>query len=265
MAFEELKARQASMWGAGPFERIAHTLHEMHELMVDSVEAAPDDLWLDIGCGTGELAFLATRTGATIHGTDISTAMIDTARRQAAERGHDLAFEVADCEALPYADGTYDVVTSSVGVIFAPDHERVASEVARVLRPGGRLALTAWTTDGAVGDFFRLIARYAPPPVEGAGSSLSWGDEDYCARLLGDAFELSFTHHDVPWVGESAEDLWEELAEAFGPIVVLLRSLEPERAATFREEMIETMAAFEGDGAVVMPRPFLLVRGTKRA
>jgi SAM-dependent methyltransferase len=264
MAFEELKARQAAMWGAGPFERIAHTLHDMHELMVDSVEGKPDDLWLDIGCGTGELAFLATRTGATIHGTDISTVMIDTARRQASERGHDLAFEVADCEALPYADGTYDVVTSSVGVIFAPDHARVASELARVLRPGGRLALTAWTTDGSVGEFFRLIGRYSPPAVDGAGSSLAWGDESYCERLLGERFELSFTHHDIPWVGESPEDLWLELSEAFGPIVVLLRSLDADRAETFRTEMLELLGDLQDGDSVVMSRPFLLVRGVRR-
>jgi len=264
MAFEELKERHAAMWGAGPFERIAHTLHEMHETMIDSVEARPEDLWLDIGCGTGELAFLATRTGATIHGTDISTVMVDTAKRQAGERGHDLMFEVADCEALPYDDATYDVVTSSVGVIFAPDHERVVAELARVLRPGGRLALTAWTTEGPVGDFFKIIGRYSPPPVEGAGSSLQWGDQAYCEQLLGGSFDLSFTHHDVPWVGESPEDLWLELTEAFGPIIVLLRSLEPERAQAFRDEMIEALFSFESDGATVMPRPYLLVRGTKR-
>lgn len=264
MGFEELKERHATMWGAGPFERIAHTLHDMHELMVDSVDARPDDLWLDIGCGTGELAFLATRTGATIHGTDISLVMIETARRQAAERGHDLAFEVADCEALPYEDETYDVVTSSVGVIFAPDHQRVASELARVLRPGGKLALTAWTVEGTVGEFFGLIARYAPPPPEGAGVPIAWGDAGYCERLLGTSFDLSFTYHDVPWVGESAEDLWNEMAEAFGPIVVLLRSLDDERAASFRQEMIDLFGRLATEQGVVLPRPYLLVNGTKK-
>ncbi len=264
MAFEELKQRHAAMWGAGPFERIAHTLGEMHDLMIDSVEARPDDLWLDIGCGTGELAFLATRTGATIHGADLSPALVETARRQAAERGHDLAFEVADCEALPYDDATYDVVTSSVGVIFAPDHHRVVAELARVLRPGGRLALTAWTTDGTIGEFFKLIGRYAPPPPDGAGSSIAWGDVAYCERLLGAAFDLEFSHHDVPWVGESAEDLWNEMAEAFGPIVVLLRTLDGDAAAAFRAEMIDLFGQLETDEGVVLPRPFLLVLGTKR-
>ena len=264
MAFEELKQRHATMWGAGTFERIAHTLGDMHDLMIDSVEARAEDLWLDIGCGTGELAFLATRTGATIHGADLAPALVETARRQAAERGHDLTFEVADCEELPYEDGTYDVVTSSVGAIFAPDHGRVAAELARVLRPGGTLALTAWTTDGTIGEFFKLIGKYAPPPAEGAGSSLSWGDPAYCEGLLGDAFELTFSHHGSPWAGESAEDLWNEMAEAFGPIVVLLRALDDAAAAAFRTEMIDLFGRMETDDGVVLPRPYLLVLGTKR-
>jgi ubiquinone/menaquinone biosynthesis C-methylase UbiE len=264
MGFEELKQRHAAMWGAGPFERIAHTLHDMHEVMIDSVEGGPDDLWLDIGCGTGEMAFLATRTGATIHGTDISSVMVETARRQATDLGHDLVFEVADCEALPYPDASYDVVTSSVGVIFAPDHAVVAAELARVVRPGGRLALTAWTAGGQVGEFFALIGRYSPPPTPGAGSSLAWGDEGYCRQHFGEAFDLDFTTHDVPWIGESAEDLYEEMATAFGPIVVLLRSLEPERAAAFRAEMLELFGRLATDDGVVVPRPFLLVRGIRR-
>jgi len=264
MAFEELKSRHAEMWGAGPFERIAHTLHDMHEVMIDSVEARPEDVWLDIGCGTGELAFLATRTGATIHGTDISLVMIETARRQAGERGHDLVFEVADCEALPYDDETYDVVTSSVGAIFAPDHERVASELARVLRPGGKLALTAWTTEGAVGEFFQIVARYSPPPVDGVGSPLAWGDRSHVEALLGSSFDLELSHHDVPWVGESAQDLWDELAEAFGPIVMLLRSLDDDRAGALRGEMVELFGRLENENGVVLPRPYVLVRGTKR-
>jgi ubiquinone/menaquinone biosynthesis C-methylase UbiE len=264
MAFEELKQRHAAMWGAGPFERIAHTLEDMHDRIIDSVDAQRGDRWLDLGSGTGELAFLATRTGATIRGADLSPVLVETAKRQAEEGGHPIDFEVADCEALPYGDATFDVVTSSVGVIFAPDHPRVAAELARVIRKGGKVALTAWTADGEIGDFFRLIGKYAPPPVEGAGNSLTWGEQSYCESLLGETFELSFSHHETPWVAESAEDLWNEMAEAFGPIVVLLRHLDDASAATFREEMIALFGRMQTDAGIEVERPYLLILGTRR-
>lgn len=264
MAFEELKQRHAAMWGAGPFERVATKLEDMHEIVIDAVAAQPGELWLDVGCGTGELAFLATRTGATIRGADLSPALVETAKRQAAERGHALEFEVADVEALPYVNATFDIVTSSVAAIFAPDHPRVASELARVTAAGGRLALTAWKADGPIGDFFRIIAKYAPPPVEGAGNALSWSDPSHCEQLLGDDFELTFSDHDIPWVAESAEELWTEMSEAFGPIVVLLRNLDEEAATRFREELTDLFGWLQTEDGVSIPRPFLLTLGTRR-
>ena len=185
MAFEELKERHAAMWGSAPFERIAGTLAEMHEAIVAAAAGAPGKDWLDVGCGTGELAFMAAETGATVTGADLSPTLVETARRQAAERGVDVTFEVGDAEALPYPDAAFDIVTSSVGAIFAPDHARAAAELARVCAPGGRLVLTAWTTEGRIGDFFRVIASYSPPPVEGAGAPTQWGDAAYCESMLG--------------------------------------------------------------------------------
>src|SRR5687767_5347590 len=114
MAFEELKERHAAMWGSAPFERIAGTLADMHEAIVGAVGGAPGRTWLDVGCGTGELAFMAAATGATVTGADLSPALVETARRQAAERGVDVTFEVGDAEALQYPDDSFDIVTSSV-------------------------------------------------------------------------------------------------------------------------------------------------------
>jgi len=264
MAFEELKQRQAAMWGSAPFEKVAVNLADMHELVVRELGGQPGERWLDVGCGTGELAIKAAATGAEVTGADIAVTLVETARRQAAEQGAQIAFEVADAEALPYEDASFEIVSSSLGAIFAPDHARVASELARVCRPGGRFALTAWAQGGSIDDFFRVMASYAPPPVEGAGNPLQWGGQAYCEERLGDDFELAFQHHNSPWAADSAEEIWSEMSEAFGPIKTLLGALDAERAATFREDLLEVFSGMARDDGIVMDRPYLLVLGRRR-
>jgi SAM-dependent methyltransferase len=265
MAFEDLKQRHAAMWGAGPFEVIAPSLLEMHESIVAAAEGNEGHAWLDVGCGTGELAFLAAATGASVRGCDLSPTLVETAKRQSAERGLEITFEVGDVENLPYDDGSFGVVSSSVGAIFAPDHERTAGELARVSASGGRLVLTAWTTEGRIGDFFRVIASYAPPPVEGAGAPTQWGEAAYCETLLGPHFELEIESLNTPWRAESGQAMWEEFSTSFGPIVTLLKMLEPERAAAFRDDLVGLFdESAANDGGVVIDRPYLLVKGTRR-
>jgi SAM-dependent methyltransferase len=264
MAFEELKERHAAMWGSAPFERVAETLAEMHRAVVDAVDGGPGDRCLDVGCGTGELAFMAVETGATVVGSDLAPVLIETARRQANERECEVTFEEGDAEALPYPDAGFDIVTSSVGAIFAPDHKAVARELARVCRPGGRLGLTAWTTGGVVDEFFRIIGSYAPPPPPGAGIAASWGEPAYVTSLLGESFDLTITTRNTPWRAETGDELWHEMSESFGPIKTLLGALPPERAAGFERELREFFAGEQGDGEVVLDRPFLLVAGVRR-
>jgi SAM-dependent methyltransferase len=265
MAFEELKERHAAMWGSAPFERIAGTLADMHEAIVDAVDGAPGRDWLDVGCGTGELAFMAAETGATVTGADLSPTLVETARRQAAERGVDITFEVGDAEALPYGDASFDIVTSSVGAIFAPDHRAVASELARVCKPGGNLAMSAWTSGGTVDEFFKIIGSYAPPPPPGAGVAVSWGEPGYAEELLGRDFDLTVTQLDTPWTVETAQEMWTEMSEAFGPIKTLLGVLPPERAEAFKTELLEFFEGEETEGGISMERPYLLIAGTRKA
>ena len=187
MAFEELKERHAAMWGSAPFERVAGTLADMHERVVETmVGGARGEPGSTSGCGTGELAFMAAATGADVTACDLAPNLVETARRQAAERGLEIPFEVGDAEALPYGDASFDIVTSSIGAIFAPNHDAVASELARVCRPGGRLGMTAWTkAEGGVDKFFEIIGSYAPPPPPGAGIPFEWGEPAHCEELLG--------------------------------------------------------------------------------
>jgi hypothetical protein len=156
-------------------------------------------------------------------------------------------------------------VTSSVGAIFAPDHRAVASELARVCRPGGNLALSAWTSGGSVDEFFQIIGSYAPPPPPGAGIAASWGEPGYAEGLLVDDFDLTIMQRNTPWDVETAQEMWTEMSEAFGPIKTLLGALPPERAEDFKAELL---AFFEGEATesgISMDRPYLLIAGTRRS
>ena len=151
---ESDKERHARVWGSAPFERAAATIADMHDALVASLEPKPGVRWLDLACGAGDVAFRAAEAGAVVTGSDLAPVLIETAKRRAAEAGLKLTLEVADCEALPYESESFDIVSSSIGVIFAPDHAAVASELARVTRPGGRLGLTSWLSEEDDDDSF---------------------------------------------------------------------------------------------------------------
>ena len=264
MAFEDLKQRQSTAWGSGAFEKVAASIADVHHAVVDSLHPKQGDEWLDAACGTGELSFLAAAAGAHVTGMDFADTLVDTARRQAAERGLHIHFDVGDVEALPYGDGQFDVVSSTFGVMFAPNHTATAGELARVVRPGGRLGLACWTPEGGVGEMFQLLGRFQPPPPEGAGSPLAWGNEAHVRELLGDAFDLSIEERVSVHREASGQAYWDYLVAGFGPMKTLAESLDDGR----REELIQGWLDFsetmrEGD-EVVHRRQYLLVLGTRR-
>lgn len=264
MGFEELKQRHSVVWGTGPYERISATIADLQGEVVARLDARPGVRWLDVATGTGEVAKRAARAGADVVGLDIAPALIETAKREAAAEGIAIQYDVGDAEAMPYDDASFDVVSSSCGVMFAPDHEAIARELGRVTRPGGRLGLACWTPDGTLGDMFRVMATHAPPPPAGAGSPFDWGLEEHVAGLLGDAFDLEFVFLDSILVSPSAEDVWELFSTSYGPTKTLADSLDDERREELRRDFVELHARYdEGDG-VRMPRRYLLTLGTRR-
>jgi SAM-dependent methyltransferase len=263
MAFEELKQRQSVVWGSAPFERIADELADIHDHLVAELAPQAGETWLDVGTGTGAVAMRAARAGAMVTGSDLAPALIETAQRLAEEEGLQILYEVGDAEQLPYEDGSYDVVSSSFGAMFAPDHGAVARELARVTRPGGRIGLTTWDPEGGVGDLFRLLGSFQPPPPEGAGNPLDWGREEHARDLLEGDFELRFVRGSNPQTGTSGEEMWELVVTSFGPMKTLYESLDEERREELHKAYIDFSESHRTNGRIEAPREYLIILGTR--
>lgn len=264
MGFEELKQRHSVVWGTGPYERISATISDLQDELVERLEPRSGIRWLDVATGTGEVAKRAARAGAEVVGLDLAPALVETANREAEAEGLDIRYDVGDAEAMPYEDASFDVLSSACGVMFAPDHAAIAAELARVTRPGGRVGLACWRPEGTLGDMFRVMSKYAPPPPPGAGSPFDWGREEYVTALMGETFELEFVSLDSLLVAPSAEDVWELFSTSYGPTKTLADSFEEERREALRRDFVDMHAPYEGDQGLRMPRSYLLTLGARR-
>jgi SAM-dependent methyltransferase len=264
MAFAELKQRQSVMWGNGPYERITNTIRDIHALVIERADPKPGERVLDAATGTGAVAILAARKGADVVGMDLAPVLIDTARQRAAEEGVSIECEVCDAEAMHYPDASFDVVTSTCGVMFAPDHDAVAGELARVTKPGGRIVLACWTPDGGLAQMFGMMRPFLPPPPEGAGSPFAWGDEEHVRGLLGDAFDLAFETHDSILRTKDGEEYWELFSTSYGPTKTAADSLDEERREEFHRTWVDFFEERREGDEVVHHREWLLTSGTRR-
>ena len=265
MAFAELKQKQSVMWGNGPYERVAHTIADVQAAVVAALAPQPGERWLDLASGTGAVSELAARAGADVTGVDLAPKLVETAKERAEAAGLEIDYRVGDCEALDLPDGSFDVVSSTCGIMFAPDHAATAHELARVVRPGGRIGLANWTKEGGVGRMFGMMAPFQPPPPEGAGSPFGWGDEQHVTELLGEAFELRFDHGVSTHRDESGRAYWEMMSSSYGPTKTLAEGL-GER----RDELAQAWSDFFDreypgeDGGIAHVREYLIVLGTRR-
>ena len=182
--FEVIKARQQATWAAGDFGRIGVQLQIVGESLCEAVDLRSTDKVLDVAAGNGNASLAAARRFADVTSTDYVPELLAQGLRRAEADGLPMVTQVADAENLPFADGTFDVVLSTFGVMFAPNHERAAAEMVRVARPGGRIGLANWTPDGFIGELFRVIGRFVPPPA-GLKPPAAWGTETRLVELFG--------------------------------------------------------------------------------
>jgi SAM-dependent methyltransferase len=266
VAFEELKQWQSIVWGNGRFELVSETIADVHDAIVGALAPTQSERWLDLACGTGAVAERAARAGASVTGIDLAPALVETAKRRAQELGLEIDYRVGDCEDLAdLEDAAYDVVSSTFGIMFCPDHAAAAGELTRVVRPGGRIGLANWTPEGEIAEQFRMLAPFQPPLPPGAGSPFDWGSPEYLEALLGNDFELRFDERATTFSSDSGEEAWQFFVTNFGPTKSLAESLDDER----REELHRTWVEFferryRSDGSIRQPREYLLVLGTRR-
>jgi SAM-dependent methyltransferase len=262
MAYEELKERQSVMWGTGPYQRITETLTDIHELVIGRLAPESGDRWLDLACGTGAVAERAAAAGANVTGLDLAPVLIETANERATELGLEIDYVVGDAELLELPDASFDKVSSTCGVMFAPDHEAVARELARVTAPAGRIALANWTPEGGLGRMFKMMAPYQPAPLP--SSPFDWGDEARVSELLGESFELEIEEHVSTLRMPSGDAYWELFSTSYGPTKILADSL-GDRREELRRDWVDFFETNYGEnGEIAHTREYLLVLGRRR-
>jgi ubiquinone/menaquinone biosynthesis C-methylase UbiE len=244
----QFKARQRAMWALGDYHRFATaSLWDFGPLLVAACGISPGQRVLDVAAGTGNVAIRAAEAGADVVASDLTPENFDAGRREASAHGVQLEWVEADAEALPFGDGEFDVVTSSVGAIFAPHHQTVADELLRVCRPGGTIGLIAVVPAGAVLDLFEIVTRYEQAPMIAAESPLEWGHEEHVRELFGDRVSsLSLERRSL----EPSPLADVELLKAHHPMLVALhRDLadKPDRAEALDRELDEVTRRRQGE------------------
>lgn len=239
----QLKARLKATWMTGDYDVFSRYLEPDAHLFFRRIGIEPRQKVLDVGCGTGQLALIAARAGAQVTGCDIATNSLERARARASQERLNATFDEGDAEALPYDDAQFDVVTSLLGAMFAPRPDLVASELVRVCKPGGKIAMANWTPQGFVGQMFKIIARYIAP--NGMPSPVLWGDQATVhERFREGVLDLRCTYRhyqfEYPFPPDVVVDFFRE---HYGPMTRAFGALDAEGQAQLKADLVALWSA----------------------
>jgi len=254
-----IKAKQRVTWASGDYSFIGTTLQIVGESLCEAVDLRAGSTVLDVAAGNGNATLAAARRWCDVTSTDYVPALLDVGRRRAEAERLAVRFQEADVEALPFADGVFDVVLSSFGVMFAPDHARSAAEMARVCRPGGRIGLANWTPTGFIGRLFAVVGRHVPAPA-GVTPPSRWGTREHLETLFGStAAEIRTTPRMFVFRYRSPEHWVEVFRTWYGPVHKAFASLSEDRQAAFEQDILALIAEFNvsGDQTMVVPGEYL--------
>jgi len=261
-----LKHRQQSAWASGDYAVVGTTLQLVGEQLAETCDLTWDERVLDVAAGNGNATLAAARRGCKVCSTDYVGALLDRGAERARAERLEVHFQVADAEGLPFEDASFDAVLSTFGVMFSPDQEKAASELARVCRPGGRIGLANWTPEGFVGQMFKVLGRHLPPPA-GVQSPSRWGVEAHLHSLFGDrAAHIAVTRRMFNFRYRSAAHFIDVFRTWYGPVHKAFAALGTDAGAALQSDLSELLARMNigGAGSLKVPSEYLEVVVTRR-
>ncbi|WP_328520104.1 class I SAM-dependent methyltransferase [Kribbella sp. NBC_00359] len=264
--FEAIKDKQRAGWQTGDYPRVGNTLQIIAELLVEAADVRAGQRALDVACGQGNAALAAARRFAEATGVDYAANLLEQGRERAAAEHLAVTFTEGDAEKLPLPDQAFDLALSTVGVMFAPDHQRAADELVRVVRPGGKIALASWTPAGMIGQLFKTVSKWAPLPA-GVQSPTLWGTEEHLVELFGDRVEWTgLTKREYVFRYHSPEHFAMWFMDFYGPITRLAGSLDGEDYRHLATDLADVPRAFDyaDDGTVAARAEYLEAVGVRR-
>jgi ubiquinone/menaquinone biosynthesis C-methylase UbiE len=256
---EAVKRRQQDAWASGDFAQVAARIVLVAEQLVDTADLRAGWHVLDVATGSGNAAIAAARLGCTVVGVDYVPSLLDRGRERASAERLDVSLLEGDAEALPFPDRSFDAVTSVFGSMFAPDHRRAASELLRVSKPGGTIALASWTPDGFIGELFRTVGRHVPPPA-GVPSPMLWGTESHLRGLFGEGIDsLEMKDRTFTFRFPSAEEFVAFFRRWYGPTFKAFAALEDKARHALQRDLVELAGRFDrlgGGDAIAIPATY---------
>jgi SAM-dependent methyltransferase len=263
--FDAIKRRQQATWASGDFAIIGTTLQIVGESLAEAADVRAGERVLDVAAGNGNASLAAARRFARVTSTDYVPHLLEKGAVRAKAEGVEMAFEVADAENLPFADGAFDVVLSTFGVMFTPEHGRAARELLRVTRSGGRIGLANWTPEGFLGELFGVVGRFlAPPP--GTRSPMLWGSEPYIVELFGpQAADLRCARRHFNFRYRSAAHWIEVFRTFYGPTLKAFGALDAAGQSQLSAAIADLLDRrnVAGPDSLVVPGEYLEIVITK--
>ena len=251
--------------GGARYDQFSRGIADSIEHCVLRLNPQPGERVLDLATGTGWTSRLVAARGARVTGVDIAGDLIAAARERAQMEGLDIEYRLGDAESLPFAEGEFDVVVSTCGIMFASRPEAAAAAVASVTRRGGRVALTTWLPDSNLFKMFMVMRPYmAPPPNPAPPSPFAWGEPERVRELLGASFDLRFERGTSYYREPSGEAAWNTFSTSYGPTKSLAAGLDESRRAELRRDFIAFHDGFRTELGICVPREYLLTIGTRR-